>query len=74
MAKNFIEKFLPYNELLIDDAIFSLSPPELKNMFKSAVIQCKNGSMITNLKLTLGDSFLSENHIREKRDEVTAFL
>ena len=74
MAKSFIEKFLPYNELLIDDAIFSLSPPELKNMFKSAVIQCKNGSMITNLKLTLGDSFLSENHMREKRDEVTAFL
>ena len=73
MNKNFLEKVLPYFELLNDNAFDSCSYTN-KQIFLGSVIQNRDGSLLTSFKLTLGDSFLSNDVLRDKRDHFLSFV
>lgn len=54
MKRNFVEKSLPWNEIL-KEAAFSKIEDKYTSLFLGGVLQCKNGSLQTTFEFTGGD-------------------
>ena len=73
MKRNFVEKSLPWNEIL-KEAAFSKIEDKYTSLFLGGVLQCKNGSLQTTFEFTGGDYRFERGVLKKRRDTISEFL
>lgn len=73
MKRNFVERSLPWNEILKEEA-FSEIEEKYTSLFLGGVLQCKNGSLQTTFSFVGGDYRFERDTLSRRRDSISEYL